>query len=76
MADQLSAAQEAEAQALAQRFADATRDDFLQMARLLVAAKSPFGQTEFQMRDIVHRAAARLVEESLAGKKTATTQRA
>jgi hypothetical protein len=76
MPDALTADQEAQAQQLADRFAQAARDDFLRMARLLVAARSPFGQAEFQLRDLLHRLGARCLEQFLAGKKTATRARA
>lgn len=74
MPEALSAAQEAEAQLLAQRIAEAARGELLQIARTLVAAPAgaPFGATEFQVRDAVLRVAAKAYEEHLAQKKTAT----
>lgn len=54
MQEALNAIQENEAQQLAQAFAQAADDDFLQLARTLVASgSSPFGQTEFAVRDIL-----------------------
>ena len=70
----LSAEQEAEAQALAERISRATADDLLEVARLLVANPSDraFGRTEFQLRDLVHRIGAKALQLHLAEKKTAT----
>ncbi len=74
MAEALSAAQEAEAQLLAQRIAQAAQDELLQIARTLVGAptRSLFGATEFKIRDLILRVAAKAYEEHLAQKKTAT----
>jgi parvulin-like peptidyl-prolyl isomerase len=70
----LTAEQEAEAEVLAERIRQATADDFLQLARLLVGkpTREIFGQTEFQVRDILLRAGAKVYTEYLAEKKTAT----
>jgi DNA-directed RNA polymerase specialized sigma54-like protein len=44
-----------------------------QMAQLLVANQgAPFGQGEFDLRDLLHRFGADALEASLAEKKTAT----
>ena len=70
----LSAELEAEAQALALELSHALADDLLAVARLLVS-KQPthlFGQTEFQLRDLVHRLGAKALQVRLAQKKTAT----
>ena len=74
MAKALSAAQEAEAQLLAERIAQAVQGELLQVARTLVGAGTAgaFGATEFQVRDLMLRAAAKVYEEHLAQKKTAT----
>ncbi len=74
MKESLSATQEAEAQLLAQRIAQAAQDEFLQIARTLVASDpaSLFGAAEFQVRDAVLRVAAKAYQEHLAQKKTAT----
>jgi hypothetical protein len=74
MPDVLSAAQEAEAQLLAQRIAQAAQDELLQIARTLVGAdrRSLFGETEFKVRDVLLRVAAKAYEEHLGQKKTAT----
>jgi len=70
----LTAAQEAEAQLLAQRLAHAAEAELLQIARTLVAADTAhlFGATEFQVRDLILRVAAKAYQEHLAQKKTAT----
>jgi hypothetical protein len=59
---------------LAQRIAQAAEQEFLQVARTLVAAKTAtlFGATEFKVRDLFLRAAAKAYEQHLAEKKTAT----
>jgi len=73
MREALSAAQEAEAQLLAERIAQAAQAEFLQIARTLTAAQPQtlFGATEFQIRDTILRVAAKAYEEHLAQKKTA-----
>ena len=71
----LTPEQEGEAQGLAQRIHEATREDILALARLIVSKRAAdiFGETEFQARDIVHRVATKALEVHLAEKKTATT---
>jgi parvulin-like peptidyl-prolyl isomerase len=71
----LSAEQEAEAQALAQRIHELAEQEFLDIARLLVSKPDGeiFGETEFQIRDIVLKAGAKALQEQLRQKKTATT---
>jgi hypothetical protein len=71
----LTAEQEAEAQGLALRIQDQSRDDILALARLLVSKPEAeiFGATEFQARDVVHRIAAKAFTAHLAEKKTAMT---
>jgi hypothetical protein len=70
----LTAEQETEAQQLAQRIEQASRSDILELARLLVSKREAeiFGETEFQVRDLVHRIGATAYQEHLAQKKTAT----
>jgi len=70
----LSAEKEAEAQALAQRIRELAEDEFLQMARLLVSKpeREIFGDTEFELRDIVLKVGAKALEDHLRQKKTAT----
>ena len=71
MQEPLPADQEVEAQQLAALLSEATREDLLRLARTLVASRetSPFGDTEFEARDILLRAAARAYERFLAQKK-------
>lgn len=71
----LSAEKEGEAKALAQRIREATDDDVLQIARLLVDRPEAeiFGDTEFALRDLVLKIGAKALEEHLRQKKTATT---
>jgi hypothetical protein len=72
---ELTTEQEAQAQELATRISEAITADLLQMARLLVSkdTRHTFGQTELQLRDLLHRAGAKALEASLAEKKTAIT---
>jgi F420-0:gamma-glutamyl ligase len=70
----LTAEQEQQAQALATRIRQAVDGDILQLARLLVCKPEHeiFGQTEFEVRDIVHHLGATAMQTHLAQKKTAT----
>jgi len=70
----LTPEQEAQAQALVQRLRAEADDELLALARLLVSKPEHelFGQTEFQVRDLVHRLGAKAYEIHLAEKKTAT----
>ncbi len=70
----LTPEQEQQAQALAQRITQAVEGDILQLARLLVSKPEEhiFGQTEFEVRDIVHQLGATALQTHLAEKKTAT----
>ncbi len=67
------AEQEAQAQILAQRIRELAEEEFLQIARLLVSKPEGelFGETELQVRDILHRTGAKAYEEYLRQKKTA-----
>jgi hypothetical protein len=70
----LSPEQEAQAEALVQRLRPAVDDELRALARLLVSKPEHelFGQTEFQVRDLVHRLGTKAYEVHLAEKKTAT----
>ncbi len=74
MKESLPPAQEAQAQELAQAITQAAADDFLQLARTLVAAdrSSLFGETEFTIRDILLRVGVKTYQQLLEQKKTAT----
>jgi hypothetical protein len=75
MQEALNAAQESEAQQLAEAFAQAASDEFLQLARTLVGSgHSPFGKAEFVARDILLRVGAKAYEHYLAQKKTRTAK--
>jgi hypothetical protein len=70
----LSAEQEASAQELAQQLSKAFAEELLGLARLLVSKdeRHAFGQTEFEVRQVVHRLGAEALQAALAQKKTAT----
>jgi hypothetical protein len=71
----LSREQEQQAQALASRIRDAVDPDILQLARLLVSKNEAetFGQTEFEIRDIVHHLGAAALQTHLGEKKRMAT---
>lgn len=71
----LSVVKEAEAQALAKRIRELADEEVVQMARLLVSKPEHeiFGETEFELRDIVLKVGRKAFEEHLRQKKTATT---
>jgi len=71
----LSAEKEAEAQALAARIRELADEEVVEMARLLVSKPEheTFGDTEYELRDIVRKVGAKALEEHLRLKKTATT---
>lgn len=73
VAAELNAEQRDQAEALAQRMGELVREDLLALAQLLVSkpTRELFGDTEFQVRDIVLRIGAKAYEEHLAQKKTA-----
>lgn len=60
--------------ALAQAIREATDAEVEQLARTLIDTEDshPFGQTEFTLRAIAHKIAAKAIEQHLARKKTAT----
>jgi hypothetical protein len=70
-----SAEQEARARELAQAIAEVTEEELLEIARALVEAEpaSLFGATEFKVRALALRIAAKAYERRLAEKKTATS---
>jgi hypothetical protein len=74
----LSPELEAEAQALVARLRPQAEEDLLALARLLVSKEDHelFGDTEFEVRDLVHRLGAKAYSAYLAGKKRGTTGRA
>lgn len=74
----VSVEKEAEAQSLALRIRELAEEEFVLMARLLVSKPEHeiFGDTEFELRDIVLKLGAKALEEHLRQKKTATTDAA
>jgi hypothetical protein len=74
----LSPEQEAQAQELLARIREQADEELLALARLLVGKEDRelFGETEFEVRDIVHRVGAKAYTAHLAKKKTATRARA
>jgi hypothetical protein len=74
----LTPEQEAQAQALAERLHAASKDEFLHLARLLVATDDHqlFGATEYQLRDQVLHIAAAALQTALDGREKKTTTRA
>ena len=69
-----SAEQEAQARELAAAIAEVTEEELLEIARALVEAEPAalFGATEFKVRDLALRIAAKAYERALAQKKLAT----
>jgi hypothetical protein len=74
----LSPELEAEAQALVTRLRPQAEEELLALARLLVSKQESelFGETEFEVRAVVHRLGAKAYSAHLAGKKRGTKVRA
>jgi parvulin-like peptidyl-prolyl isomerase len=70
----LSAEKQAQAKELAIAIRQATDADIEELARTLVDTDDghPFSATEFKLRDIALKIAAKAIEQQLAQKKTAT----
>jgi hypothetical protein len=68
---ELTAEQEAEAQRLADSVAVKTKEELLQITRLLVSKKDHelLGETEFEVRDLVHKIGARAIETAVNQRK-------
>ena len=66
--------QEAQAQELALAIAQAAQQELLEVARALVGSGTAdlFGATEFKVRDIILKVAAKAYQQRLEQKKTAT----
>ena len=73
---ELTPEQEAEARRLAETVALKTKDELLQLARLLVSKRDDqiFGETEFQVRDLVHQIGARAIETAVNERKKGGTK--
>jgi hypothetical protein len=74
MKEPLSAEQQAQARELAAAITEAAQEEILQIASALTASgpASLFGETEFKVRDIILKVAAKAYEQHLAQKKMAT----
>ena len=75
----LTPEQEAQAQRLAESLAVKAREELLQITRLLVSKQDHelFGETEYQVRDLVHKIGAQAIETAVnQRKKRATKDRA
>jgi hypothetical protein len=72
----LTAEQEAEAQRLADIIAQKTKEEALQMARLMVSKKDHelLGATEFEIRERVHKLGAFAIETAVNQRKKGGTQ--
>ena len=72
----LTPEQEADAQCLADRIMFRTREEVLQIARLLVSKPDHhlLGQTEFEIRDRVHKIGAHALETALEERKKGGTK--
>ncbi len=73
---QLTPEQEAEARRLAETIAVKTQEELLQITRLLVSKRDDqlFGETEFQVRDLVHKIGARAIETAVNERKKGATK--
>ena len=69
------AEQQAQVRELAAAIAEITEEELLEIARTLVEAEPAdlFGDTEFKIRALAHRIAAKAYQQRLAQKKSATT---
>lgn len=72
----LTAEKEAEAQRLADRVMTRTREEVLEITRLLVSKQDHqlLGQTEFEIRDRVHQIGAHAIETALQERKKGGTK--
>jgi hypothetical protein len=73
---ELTLEQEAEAQRLADAIAVKTKDELLRITRLLVSKQDHelFGQTEFEVRDLVHKIGAQAIETAVNERKKGGTK--
>jgi hypothetical protein len=73
---QLTPEQEAEAQRLADTIAVKTKEELLQITRLLVSKQDHelFGKTEFEVRDLVHEIGSRAIETAVNERKKGGTK--
>jgi hypothetical protein len=73
---ELTPEQEAEAQRLAECIAVKTKEDLLRITRLMASKKDHelLGETEFQVREIVHQIGARAIETAVNERKKGATK--
>ena len=73
---QLTAEQEAEAQRLADTIAVKSKEELLRITRLLVSKQDHelLGETEFEVRDLVHKIGARAIETAVNERKKGGTK--
>jgi hypothetical protein len=73
---ELTLEQEAEAQRLADTITVKTKEDLLRITRLMVSKKDHelLGQTEFEVRDLVHEIGARVIETAVDERKKGATK--
>jgi hypothetical protein len=73
---QLTPEQEAEAQRLAESITLKTKEEVLRITRLLVSKQDHqlFGETEFQVRDLVHEIGAHAIETAVNERKKGGTK--
>jgi hypothetical protein len=73
---ELTPEQEAEAQRLAEAIAVKTKEELLRITRLLVSKQDHelFGETEFEVRDLVHKIGAQAIETALHERKKGGTK--
>ena len=73
---QLTPEQEVEAQRLADSISVKTKEEILQITRLLVSKQDHelFGETEFQVRDLVHKIGAHAIETAVNERKKRGTK--
>lgn len=71
----LTPEQVAEAERIFQALRGATEDDHWRMAQLLAGKRDDqlFGQTEYQVRDLVHETGAKAIQAALDGRKKGGT---
>lgn len=73
---ELTSEQEMEAQRIAKVIMELTQDEVLRLGRMLAGKKNSelFGQTEFDVRDAVHRIGAAVFESALQERKKRGTK--
>lgn len=75
MKESRTADQEAQVQELAAAIAEVTEEELLEIARTLIDTEPAdlFGATEFKVRELAHKIAAKAYERRLAQKKSVTS---